>query len=145
VNLYKTPLPRGFLYHFQFHILYTITSLNMIFSYLSTISCISFASIATARSLAEPATQYLAPRDSPYQGGWPLGLSSSATDTCPANSVACSTTTVNPTCCPAGNTCIWGVGVFQNYCCPTSTCLSHLANQRPPSNMLQQAPTAMKQ
>lgn len=52
-----------------------------------------------------------------YNGGWPLGLPGAS---CPADTpVACasSTTTVNPTCCPSGQTCF---GLTSPHCCPTS-------------------------
>jgi hypothetical protein len=141
-NLYKTWYPHSSR-RLSIINLNTTIFLNMIFSRLPVILGLSFTSITAARSLAEPVIQHLAPRDSPYQGGWPLGLSTSATDKCPANSVACSTTNVNPTCCPAGNTCVWGPSQFQNYCCPTSESF-HL-NTHGPANMSPQAPTAMKQ
>lgn len=90
------------------------------------IFAISFlASIATARNLAEPAAQHLAGR-AQFLGGWPLGLSTAPGAACPAsNPVACSTSLVNPTCCPTGSTCVWGSGQFANYCCPTGKYSPH--------------------
>lgn len=72
---------------------------------------------------ADRALQHLNPR-AEYQGGWPLALSALNT-TCPAEaSVQCSNGDVNPSCCPAGQTCVWGGGVFAFYCCPTGMSLA---------------------
>jgi len=51
-----------------------------------------------------------------YNGGWALGIPGS---TCPSIApVACDTgdSTVNPNCCPSGQTCL---GLIDPYCCPT--------------------------
>ncbi|KAE9365412.1 hypothetical protein N431DRAFT_488588 [Stipitochalara longipes BDJ] len=96
---------------------------------LFTVSCLSIASVASARTLAQPVIQHIAAR-SQYLGGWPLALSTSPGVTCPASaSVACPTTEINPTCCPTGNTCNWASSQFTNYCCPTADdCLEAVLN-----------------
>ena len=88
---------------------------------------LTFAAIASAffasgnaRRLAPRVEQQLTGR-STYLGGWPL-----AATTCPAEApVMCDTNdgTVNPTCCPTGNTCF---GLTAPYCCPTSEYISSL-------------------
>jgi hypothetical protein len=73
---------------------------------------------------AVPAIQNLN-RRAIYQGGWPLALLGSASTTCPDEApVKCASKSLNPACCPGGQTCIYGSGPYANYCCPTST--SHL-------------------
>jgi len=87
---------------------------------VSTIACLLFTLPIHAFSRAEPAVQRFNSR-SVYQGGWPLALVGSGSPSCPAEaSVSCSSTDVNPSCCPSGQTCIWGPSEFANYCCPTS-------------------------
>ena len=72
-----------------------------------------FVANGSARRLAVLVEQRLEGRAT-YQGGWPLAAS-----TCPADApVSCDTNdgTVNPTCCPNGNTCF---GLTAPYCCPS--------------------------
>lgn len=76
--------------------------------------------------VAESAIQHLNPR-AQYQGGWPLALSASNTS-CPADaSVQCNNGDVNPGCCPAGQSCVWGSSVYAFYCCPTGILHSHIS------------------
>ncbi|KAE8454448.1 hypothetical protein EG329_000070 [Mollisiaceae sp. DMI_Dod_QoI] len=69
--------------------------------------------------VAERAIQHLNPR-AQYQGGWPLALSALNT-TCPSDTPnQCSGNSVNPSCCPNGQTCVWGASQYAFYCCPTA-------------------------
>jgi hypothetical protein len=72
-----------------------------------------------ARQIPQP---QIAPRT--YNGGWALSLPGT---TCPPDaSVSCGTNddTVNPTCCPSGQTCF---GLTTPHCCPSSTSPSPLS------------------
>lgn len=88
------------------------------------LALLSFSLSVGARSTpAVAAIQHLSPR-AIYQGGWPLALAGSASTTCPSDTpVLCDSKSVNPSCCPSGQTCIFGSSVDANYCCPTSTYL----------------------
>ncbi|KUJ06332.1 uncharacterized protein LY89DRAFT_743943 [Mollisia scopiformis] len=83
---------------------------------------------AKAFIAADRAIQQLNPR-AEYQGGWPLALSALNT-TCPAEApVQCNNGEVNPSCCPAGQFCVWPSGLFAFACCPTAdSCLVAVTN-----------------
>lgn len=122
--LYKNNLtvsswhPIHFLHLSRLCCLQSFTMIPILFS--ATLSLLSFSLGVDARSTpAIPAIQHLSPR-AIYQGGWPLALAGSASTTCPSDTpVLCDSKLVNPACCPAGQTCIFGGGQDANYCCPT--------------------------
>ncbi|TVY84017.1 hypothetical protein LSUE1_G002959, partial [Lachnellula suecica] len=87
---------------------------------LITVTLFFFFRKIEANFRATPAVQHLSPR-AEYQGGWPLALTGTASGSCPADaSVSCSRNTINPSCCPSDQTCIFGYSQDANYCCPTS-------------------------
>ncbi|KAF4628618.1 hypothetical protein G7Y89_g9537 [Cudoniella acicularis] len=91
----------------------------MISSLISANLWLLFLATVEAHTRAVPATQHISPR-ALYQGGWPLA-SIGSTTTCPSTTpVQCTSTIVNLSCCPSGQTCIFGAGQDANYCCPTS-------------------------
>jgi hypothetical protein len=84
-----------------------------------TLFIVSFLVGTATSSPALSAIQHVNPRDE-YQGGWPLSLEGTNSGSCPTDaSTQCSSTNVNPQCCPSGQTCFWGAVQFANYCCPT--------------------------